>query len=139
MRPLDREQTRAQLERFRRCWRDDGLCQWAVDELDTGRFVGRVGIIRQHDWHPRPSAPEVGWTLDRAVHGRGYATEAGRAAVELWRSLLVDDPQLISITTPDNARSRGVMERLGLTLRGTTHWHGHDVVWYALDRGVVAT
>jgi hypothetical protein len=26
------------------------------------------------------------------------------------------------------------MERLGLTVRGTAHWHGHDVVWYALDR-----
>jgi hypothetical protein len=28
------------------------------------------------------------------------------------------------------------MERLGLTYRGDTHWHGHDVLWYAIDRGV---
>jgi hypothetical protein len=27
-----------------------------------------------------------------------------------------------------------VMERLGLTERGTAFWHGYDVVWYALDR-----
>jgi hypothetical protein len=26
------------------------------------------------------------------------------------------------------------MERLGLTLRGTTFWHGYDQVWYAIDR-----
>ena len=28
-------------------------------------------------------------------------------------------------------RSRAVMERLGLSERGETRWHGHDVVWYA--------
>jgi hypothetical protein len=27
-----------------------------------------------------------------------------------------------------------VMEKLGLSLRGETNWHGHDVVWYAVDR-----
>jgi RimJ/RimL family protein N-acetyltransferase len=31
-------------------------------------------------------------------------------------------------------RSRAVMERLAFTLRGDTHWHRYDVVWYALDR-----
>jgi hypothetical protein len=31
-------------------------------------------------------------------------------------------------------RSLRVMEKLGLTVRGETHWHGYDVVWYALDR-----
>ena len=32
------------------------------------------------------------------------------------------------------SRSRAVMERLGLTYRGETRWHDHDVVWYAVDR-----
>jgi hypothetical protein len=26
------------------------------------------------------------------------------------------------------------MERLGFTHRGEARWHGHEVVWYALDR-----
>lgn len=26
------------------------------------------------------------------------------------------------------------MQRCGLTLRGATHWRGHEVVWYAIDR-----
>ena len=71
--------------------------------------------------------------LHRDWWGRGLATEAGRAGLECWREHL-DDPQLISITTPANRRSRAVMERLGLAYRGETRWHGHDVVWYALDR-----
>ena len=46
----------------------------------------------------------------------------------------LDDERLISITSPENRRSRAVMERLGLTYRGTAFWHGYDVVWYAIDR-----
>jgi RimJ/RimL family protein N-acetyltransferase len=96
-------------------------------------LVGRVGLFRHHDWPEAPDPVEVGWVLHPDCWGRGLATEAGRAAVECWREHL-DDPQLLSITRPDNARSRAVMERLGLTERGTAHWHDHEVVWYALDR-----
>jgi [ribosomal protein S5]-alanine N-acetyltransferase len=78
--------------------------------------------------------PEIGWVLHQDFWGKGLATEGGRAGVEVWRRQLPDEPQLISITTPENCRSRGVMNRCGLTLRGTAHWHGFDVVWYALDR-----
>jgi RimJ/RimL family protein N-acetyltransferase len=131
--PRDLAQTRDQILRFALGWRHDGFSLWAAEDLKSGRFVGRIGLIRHHDWPEAPDPVEVGWTLHRDWWGRGLATEAGRAAVECWRAHL-DDPQLISITTPANWRSRAVMERLGLSLRGETHWHGHDVVWYALDR-----
>ena len=87
-----------------------------------------------HDWSLAPDPIEVGWTLHRDYWGQGLATEGGRAAMECWRELLLDDAQLISITVPANARSRAVMERLGLTYRGTAQWRGLDVVWYAVDR-----
>jgi RimJ/RimL family protein N-acetyltransferase len=118
---------------FALSWRHDGFSLWAAEELESGAFVGRIGLIRHHDWPEAPDPVEVGWTLHRDWWGRGLATEGGRAALECWREYL-DDPQLISITTHANQRSRGVMERLGLTFRGETHWHRHDVVWYALDR-----
>jgi len=72
--------------------------------------------------------------LDEAYWGRGLATEAGLASLDLWRSELLDDAQLISITNPGNLRSRAVMERLGLTHRGETRWRSYDVLWYAIDR-----
>ena len=72
--------------------------------------------------------------LDERYWGRGLATEGGRASLEVWREHLPDNRRLLSITEPTNTRSRAVMERLGLTYRGTAHWHDHDVVWYAVDR-----
>ena len=97
-------------------------------------LIGRIGLLRHRDWTPGGTPVEVGWTLDRCYWGKGLATEGGRASMELWRKRLLDDHELISITSPGNVRSRAVMERLGLTLRGSTHWRGFDQVWYAIDR-----
>jgi RimJ/RimL family protein N-acetyltransferase len=134
MPPHDLEQTRAQIERFRREWADEGFSHWAAEEPATGRLVGRIGLLRHRDW-PLAEAPvEVGWSLHPEFWGRGLATEGGRAAVEAWRDQLTDDPQLISITLPANVRSRRVMEKLGLSYRGTADWHNYAVVWYAIHR-----
>jgi RimJ/RimL family protein N-acetyltransferase len=133
---VDLDGTRTQVERFRTHWDVEGFGLWAVEDPATGRLAGRIGLMRHRDWTPGGAPVEVGWALDRAYWGRGLATEGGRAALELWREHLRDEDELISITTAANLRSRAVMERLGLAYRGETHWHGHDVLWYALGRGV---
>ena len=121
------------VERFGREWQENGFSQWAAEDPETGALIGRLGLLRHRDWPEAPDPVEVGWVLHRDWWGHGLATEAGRASLDLWRTEL-DDPQLISITTPGNVRSRAVMERLGLTERGSTHWHGLDVIWTAVDR-----
>jgi len=134
MRAVDRDGTAKQIEQFMHRWQDDGVCQWAAVDLGTDRLIGRIGLLRHHDWPLAPSPIEVGWVLHRDYWGQGLATEGGRAAMDCWRDLLLDDAQLISITVPANDRSRAVMKRLGLTYRGTTLWRGLDVVWYAIER-----
>jgi RimJ/RimL family protein N-acetyltransferase len=130
---MDREATASQVARFRERWEKDGFSHWAVEERATGALVGRIGLLCHHDW-PLEAAPvEVGWTLAPEARGRGFATEGGRASLEAAFAHL-DVARVISITTPGNARSRRVMEKLGLSLRGDARWHDLDVVWYALDR-----
>jgi RimJ/RimL family protein N-acetyltransferase len=130
---MDREATASQVARFRERWEKDGFSHWAVEERATGALVGRIGLLCHHDW-PLEAAPvEVGWTLAPEARGRGFATEGGRASLEAAFAHL-DVARVISITTPGNARSRRVMEKLGLSLRGDARWHHLDVVWYALDR-----
>lgn len=124
-----------QIARFREQWHDVGFSHWAVEELASGSLVGHIGLMRHFDW-PLAEAPvEVGWTLHRDWWGRGLATEGARGAMECWREELLEDEQLLSIALPANVRSRAVMERLGLTYRGTADWHGLEHVWYAVDRG----
>jgi RimJ/RimL family protein N-acetyltransferase len=40
----------------------------------------------------------------------------------------------ISVTVPDNIRSRRVMEKCGLTYQGELSWREYAVVWYAIGR-----
>src|SRR3954471_19400285 len=135
MPPLTLDETKAQVKRFGRRWVDDGYCQWAACDLETGVLIGRIGLLCHHDWPlvDRP-VPEVGWVLHRDWWGRGLATEGGRAGVDAWREHLSGEAVLYSFTQPHNRRSQAVMTRLGFTQRGRTEWRGWDTVWSALDR-----
>jgi RimJ/RimL family protein N-acetyltransferase len=133
---MDIDRTRAQVEGFERRWREDGYCQWAACDRETGRLIGRIGLLGHHDWPlaDRP-VPEVGWVLDERWWGRGLATEGGRAGVGAWREHLPDEPRLYSFTTPGNHRSMAVMRRLGFAFGGEgVRWHNHDMTWHVLDR-----
>jgi RimJ/RimL family protein N-acetyltransferase len=97
-------------------WDLRGTGQWAVAERSTGAFVGRAGL----HWPPLPDWPgvEVGWALHPRYWGHGYATEAGRAAVEYGFGVLGLD-RLVSVILPENTRSAAVAQRLGFTLAET--------------------
>jgi RimJ/RimL family protein N-acetyltransferase len=132
---LDLDATVAQVDWFRRRWDELGFGLWAAEDLSSGAFLGRIGVTRHDDWPLEAGPVEVGWTLAPEARGRGLALEGGRAALTAaFRHLELD--RVLSITTPANRRSRRVMERLGLSYRGEAHWHGQDVVWYAIDRSL---
>jgi ribosomal-protein-alanine N-acetyltransferase len=57
---------------------------------------------------------EVGWRLARPAWSQGYATEGARAALRFGFDVAGLD-EIVSFTTVENARSRAVMARLGMT------------------------
>jgi RimJ/RimL family protein N-acetyltransferase len=88
-------------------------CGWgtyAVEVIDGPAFIGYVGLAAP-EWL---GAVEVRWRLARAHWGHGYATEAARAALDDGFTRLGLD-EVVAVTVPANARSRAVMERLGMT------------------------
>ena len=131
MPPSDAAETVA---RFRRLWETEGFGKWAACDRESGRLIGRIGLMRHHDWPLVARPVEVGWVLRRDYWGRGLATEGGKAAVEAWRRYLPGDDTLYSFTIPRNVRSRAVMERLGMTYGGSTVWRDLEHVWYSLAR-----
>ncbi|WGL15157.1 GNAT family N-acetyltransferase [Microbulbifer bruguierae] len=86
---------------------------WAVERRLDGRFIGFVGIKNVTDDMPFAPAVEIGWRLAREFWGQGYATEAAQASVAIAFGQL-GLAQIVSFTVPDNFRSRGVMEKLGM-------------------------
>lgn len=59
---------------------------------------------------------EVGWRLAADHWGRGYATEAGRAALRFGFEQLGLE-EIVSFTVSANERSRRVMNRIGMVHR----------------------
>ena len=60
---------------------------------------------------------EVGWVVAAAARGAGIATEAGRAAIDYALSELGAD-EVVAYTSPGNAASLRVIDKLGMELRG---------------------
>lgn len=121
------------VRRLHRQWQEQGFGHWAVEERASRTLIGRLGLSHHSDWRPDPDNLEVGWTLDPALWRRGLATEGGTAALTYGFEAL-GAARIISITLPENRASRGVMEKLGLTLRGSARWRGAEHVWYAIER-----
>ncbi|TDD33047.1 N-acetyltransferase, partial [Nonomuraea terrae] len=112
--PLTRSQSDAMVDRIERHFDMRGYGLWALEERSTGRFVGFTGLALQTFEAPFLPAVEIGWRLARPAWGRGYATEAAREAVRYAFDEAGLD-EIVSMTAVGNARSRAVMERLGMT------------------------
>jgi ribosomal-protein-alanine N-acetyltransferase len=86
----------------------------AVERKGTGDVIGYCGLV--FHGNGSPGEPELAFELLRAVHGCGYATEAGRAVVA-W----VSDAgyERLWATVRDwNVASRRVLEKLGFRETG---------------------
>ncbi|MEM6747242.1 MAG: GNAT family N-acetyltransferase [Pseudomonadota bacterium] len=95
-------------------WHLKGFGLWAVDEKDTGSFVGCVGLQEPEGW---PEL-ELGYWLMPSVHGKGFATEAGYRCRDYAYDVL-GAPTLVSYIDPANVPSQRVVERMGATLEET--------------------
>ena len=90
---------------------------WAVEVPGEADFIGYVGLNDPAQPMPFQTAGgqcvEMAWRLARPYWGRGYASEAARAALDFGFSQL-GLAEIVAYTVPHNHRSRGVMERIGM-------------------------
>lgn len=110
-------------------WQLRGFGQWAVEEKETGLFVGRLGLYYPDTWPAR----EIGYALARDHWGKGYASEGAAAARDFaFETLGWDD--IISIISPANTRSQAVAKRLGETFREEFNFQDMTLHIYGLTR-----
>jgi ribosomal-protein-alanine N-acetyltransferase len=130
-------ESEALIGRFEEHHRAHGFGVWAVEAPGVAPFVGFTGLQRVgFEAHFTP-AVEVGWRLAPAFWGKGYATEAAKAALRLgFENLNLD--QIVSFTVPANKASWSVMERIGMTRDPSEDFdHPRLPVGHALRRHVL--
>ncbi len=109
----------------------DGLSMWAVEHKADRALAGICGLrkTRAYSGTPVDDELEIGWRIGERYWGRGVAREAAQASLD-WGFAHRPEPRIAAWVHPDNARSWGLMLRLGMARRPELDFH-HPL--YAAD------
>ena len=102
----------AQYERY-------GFGLWMVEGRERGEPMGICGLVKR-DNLPQP---DLGFAFMSGYRGNGYAYESALAVRELATGALGIE-KLLAITSPSNAASARLLERLGFVAEGEMPWSG---------------
>ncbi|TDC14924.1 N-acetyltransferase [Kribbella albertanoniae] len=114
--PLTRAESDREAAGINQQWKTERFGFLAIERAADGAFLGAGGLSREQ-WYPETL--EVGWRLDRAYWGHGYASEAAAHWLAYGFTEL-QLPRINSVTDTPNERSIAVMRRLGMTFERTT-------------------
>ena len=122
------EAARGTIGRFAAGWQQWRHAPWGVFLQD--RLIGHAGL----NFVPEFGETEVLWAFHPDAWGRGYATEAARAALAYGFDTLALK-LIFAMTLPDNLASQAVMKRLGLSYRRRVDYKDFtDIVWFDIGR-----
>lgn len=101
-------------------WNLLGYGYWSFLDRQSGAFLGIGGLAQwERGMAGLDGFIEAGWAFAPEYWGKGYATEAMRAALA-WADQALPDPEIRCIIDIGNAASMRVGEKLGFTLLETS-------------------
>ena len=107
------EESKKSLQQFKVHFEQYGYCFYAVNELESGNFIGFVGLNNpkfEADFMP---CVEIGWRLRKEFWNKGYATEAAKRCLEhAFKKLNLKE--IVSFTSILNIPSKNVMKKIGM-------------------------
>jgi RimJ/RimL family protein N-acetyltransferase len=128
--PPPREKADAYIAHHQAHWKERGYGHWAIVTPEDGQVVGWNGL----EYLPELDETEVAYLLSRRVWGRGYASEAARAAIQFGFEIAGLE-QIIGLVHPDNIASISVLEKCGLRFADRIALWGMDMFRYRIQRG----
>ena len=106
------------IERLKLHYEKHGYTYFAVDELESGEFIGFCGFAVQAWQSEYTPCVDMGWRLKQSAWGKGYATEAAKVCLEAAHQKF--GLQEVFAFTPDlNLASQKVMKKIGLDYAGS--------------------
>jgi RimJ/RimL family protein N-acetyltransferase len=130
--PKSNDEVRGWIDSSLRSYEANGFGLRILELAHSGTFIGDCGLTYQEV--DGETVLEVGYQLLPEYQGKGYATEAANACLNLAFGTIGAD-RLTAIINPRNAPSRAVAERLGMTAEvETVTKSGLPVVVYGIRR-----
>jgi [ribosomal protein S5]-alanine N-acetyltransferase len=109
----------------------NGFGIWPVVLKSERRAIGVCGITYIPDYG---SDVEIAWTFNKAYHGHGYATEAGRGVLH-YAFTEVRLSHIYALIDPRNAASIRVARRLGMDFDRMIRAYKRDLMRYSKTAG----
>jgi len=132
--PKSREEAMKWIAWTRANYAEHGYGLWIVETHD-GEFVGDCGLTWQPVGNTRKL--EIGYHTVPAQQGRGYATEAAQACLELAMGP-IGEAHAVAIINPENMPSRRVAEKLGMRAEQEANYDGRPAVVYGVRASTAA-
>jgi ribosomal-protein-alanine N-acetyltransferase len=110
-------------------WDKHGFGLWAVTDKEKKVLLGRCGL----NLITETSEVEVDFVVARDFWGRGYATEAAKAALIYGFDALKLD-RIIALAKPENVASRRVIEKIGMRYVKHAEYWGITCAYYEISK-----
>ena len=110
---------------FKARYAEQAGIRWAIRLKTTGKLIGTCGF---NSWHSKMQNGVIGYDLQPAFWGKGYALEAVRAIIELAFSGDLPCGKLHRIqadTVPGNHASEALLRKLGFKEEGLRRQCGY--------------
>ena len=116
--PFTKVETADFITRLQNHYSEKGYTYFVTEILETGEFIGFIGMAFQDYACEFTPATDIGWRLKKNAWGKGYATEGAKACLDFgFKHLNLD--RIISIFTEKNIKSEQVMKKIGMNRVGT--------------------
>lgn len=110
----DFEQTQRFIKRMQSQFEEKSYCYFAADVLETGTFIGFIGLSDKNFESDFTPSVDIGWRLSEAHWKKGYATEGALACLNYgFENLKLE--KIIATTPSINLKSEEVMKKIGMT------------------------
>ena len=137
--PLTFIESEKQIYRYKKHYDKYGYNYFATELLDSGEFIGAVGLGYKDYKAKFNPATDIGWRLKKNVWNKGYATEGARKCLEYGFNKL-NLKKIISTCTITNIKSENIMKKIGMIKKGEFNHpnligspHLEKCVWYEIN------
>jgi len=127
--PQNRRESTDWVELVSSRWADERIGFCAMLEKPSDKFIGWCGIWRLKE----TGELEIGYAVAKEFWGKGLAAEAALAFLGYAFEKL-NHEKIVAVARPENAASRRVMEKLGMSFIGTGVFYEQILVQYAITK-----
>jgi len=118
-------ETQQLIDRLANHWEEKGYGVWGVFTKHDGLLIGHCGLA----YLKETGETELQYAFDPGNWGHGYATESAMEALK-WACSNTGLERIIALAMPDNARSLGVLKKLGFQPLGIKHYFGTSLLCF---------